>query len=119
MDHSSSLFSVQRTVSKPFLSRMSDFISARSFVETLIISAFILILPETNNSGAVKMSERIRYAVEKERVFIGGLGNKRITVSIGVSTYPHDAETLMELVQNANKALCQAKELGKNLVESM
>jgi diguanylate cyclase (GGDEF)-like protein len=88
------------------------------FIARYTDDEFVLLLPEANSAGALTVSERIRSAIEKTYVSIKGLGKKRITVSIGVATYPYNAETLTELVQNADKALCQAKELGNSLVES-
>ncbi|HUM99337.1 MAG TPA: diguanylate cyclase [Halothiobacillus sp.] len=39
-----------------------------------------------------------------------------ITVSIGVAFYPRDAPQLIELIAEADKAVYQAKSLGRNRV---
>ncbi|HEY6064828.1 MAG TPA: diguanylate cyclase, partial [Thermoanaerobaculia bacterium] len=41
----------------------------------------------------------------------------RITVSIGLATYPQDARTKKELIERADSALYRAKRKGKNAVE--
>ncbi len=46
-------------------------------------------------------------------------GKTKLTVSIGVATYPIDAETQNELIQSADKALQGAKLRGKNRVETI
>lgn len=78
---------------------------------------FAIIFPETYNSAAARVSERVRLAVAKERLVIRGQGRQKITISIGVAAYPSDAETLAELVGKADKALYKAKQAGKNRVE--
>ncbi|WDT79767.1 MAG: diguanylate cyclase [Candidatus Manganitrophus sp.] len=40
----------------------------------------------------------------------------RLTVSVGLATFPDDAETFEELIRNADRALYQAKLQGKNRV---
>ncbi len=78
---------------------------------------FAIIFPETYNSAAARVSERVRQAVEKEPLSMRGHGRQRITISIGVAAYPTDAETLADLVGKADKALYRAKQAGKNRVE--
>jgi diguanylate cyclase (GGDEF)-like protein len=40
----------------------------------------------------------------------------RITVSLGLATFPEDAQTQEELINNADLALYRAKTLGKDQV---
>lgn len=44
-------------------------------------------------------------------------GNYILSLSIGVSTYPKDGDTLQELIAQADKALYQAKSSGKNTIQ--
>ncbi|KPJ70574.1 hypothetical protein AMJ52_09765 [candidate division TA06 bacterium DG_78] len=88
------------------------------FVARYADDTFILIFPETTNTGALTVSERIRAVIEKTRVPIKDFKKKRITVSIGVATYPTHAETLPELVQCADYALRQAQQVGNSLIEA-
>jgi diguanylate cyclase (GGDEF)-like protein len=40
--------------------------------------------------------------------------NKKLTVSLGVASYPEDAFTASDLILACDKALYQAKHSGKN-----
>ena len=79
---------------------------------------FVVILPETNKFGSTIRAERIRRAVE-QYPFVGRhvQPNQRITISIGVSTYPDDAWTKSDLIQAADEALYVAKRQGRNQVQ--
>ncbi len=79
---------------------------------------FVIIFPETSHPLALKVSERLRSAVEIRHLNIKGKGKTKMTISIGVATYPGNAEDKVELVQIADRALYRAKKLGKNRVES-
>jgi len=76
---------------------------------------FIIILPSTDAVGAYLAAERIRESVEKEK-FDGEekqpLG--KITITLGISTFPQHGKTSKEIIDNADKALYIAKELGRN-----
>lgn len=77
---------------------------------------FMVILPETDATMAMQIAERLRAAVERQPFDIGGGKMVRITVSIGVATYPQQANALEELVKAADVALYAAKEGGRNRV---
>jgi len=78
---------------------------------------FVVILPDTNKQQAVNVAERIREAVERES-FTGEevLPTQKITVSIGVATFPEDAHGKDELIKKADDAMYEAKLRGKNCV---
>jgi diguanylate cyclase (GGDEF)-like protein len=78
---------------------------------------FILLLPETNNKGALEMSERIRKAVELSRFSVRD-GDSNVTVSLGVSSYPEDGGNLDVILEKADKAMYRAKQKGRNRVVS-
>jgi len=80
---------------------------------------FVIIFPETNNTTAAKVSERVRSAVATNALVLKGYGRKKMNVSIGVATYPINADSLQELILNADKALYHAKQRGKNCVETI
>ncbi len=80
---------------------------------------FVIILPETSNSLAMKVSERVRTSVEKDVHTIKDVGRKKMTVSIGVASFPDNAETTAELVHCADRALYRAKQMGKNCVATL
>ncbi|MFQ5574686.1 MAG: diguanylate cyclase, partial [Terriglobia bacterium] len=78
---------------------------------------FIIILPETSGADAAKVAEKIRSAVEKapfpdERTQPG----KKLTISLGVATYPDDASAKDELINKTDKAMYLSKRMGKNRV---
>ncbi len=77
---------------------------------------FLLILPETNLKGALKLAERIRAAIETE------VGNDiepsiHITVSMGIATSRTDTASPKKLLERADTALYRAKSNGRNRVE--
>lgn len=78
---------------------------------------FVLLLPETGKEGAVKVAEEMRLRVA-EHPFAGRetqpLG--RVTVSIGVATFPEDGGEAAALLQCADQLLYRAKNGGKNMV---
>lgn len=76
---------------------------------------FVLLLPTTGREEALVAAERIRIAVE-EHVFPR---RKRLTVSVGVATFPEDAADPLELLNRADKALYQAKREGRNRIVAM
>jgi len=75
--------------------------------------------PQSANAAAETAGERIRRDVEETR-FAGHRGRRdvRVTISVGVATFPAHASGGAELVRAADKALYVAKRLGKNRVES-
>jgi len=77
---------------------------------------FIAVLPNTDRSGAYILAERIRRTFS-ENVFQKGDTEKTVTVSIGVSS-SHDENVMRDedLIENADKALYEAKGKGRNLV---
>ena len=78
---------------------------------------FGIILPETGKDEAIECAERLREAVERRR-FKGEdkqpLG--RLTISIGMATYPEDAKRENTLLDRADVALYRAKKEGRNRV---
>jgi len=76
---------------------------------------FCIILPEMDSIHAKKIAEKIRKAVEEE-ILVIRRARTRITISIGVVTYPKDATTPEELIRLADGAMYKAKRRGRNRV---
>jgi two-component system, cell cycle response regulator len=92
-------------------SRSCDFVARYGGEE------FAIIVPEVSADSARRMAERLLKLVDEaefegEEVMVGG----RLTISIGVATYPMQAGSKSELVEHADQALYRAKGLGKNRV---
>lgn len=80
---------------------------------------FSVILPETDAAGAFVVAEKLREAVA-EHVFADkdGQRRERLTVSVGVASFPSQAGDKEELLKAADDALYHAKGGGKNRVRS-
>jgi diguanylate cyclase (GGDEF)-like protein len=78
---------------------------------------FVVIVPHVNKQGALRLAERIRHLVEKEK-FPGEEtqpgGN--LTISGGVASYPEDSDDVDFVLEAADKALYVAKRGGRNRV---
>jgi len=75
-----------------------------------------VILPETGFEIAAKVAERLRAAVEAHPFDINGGAPLRITVSIGVASFPAHADSVQTLVVAADAAMYAAKAGGRNRV---
>ncbi|RCK75959.1 MAG: GGDEF/response regulator receiver domain protein [Candidatus Ozemobacter sibiricus] len=77
---------------------------------------FAVILPETDTVAAAAVAERIRKAVEKHD-FPGLDGTIiKVTISLGVATFPHHANEKLDLIRHADEALYGSKKAGRNTV---
>ncbi|MCD4779582.1 MAG: EAL domain-containing protein [Candidatus Omnitrophica bacterium] len=74
---------------------------------------FTILLEETyHEEHASLVSEKILREVSKPYIIEGH--ELLITASIGISTYPTDGRTIVDLFKNADTAMYQAKEMGRN-----
>jgi diguanylate cyclase (GGDEF)-like protein/PAS domain S-box-containing protein len=80
-----------------------------------------LLLPDTEQADALVVAERLRQDVQQLRVsfadddiVIGG--DYIVTLSIGIATYPHDAQSVADLFEKADAAMYRAKTTGKNKI---
>ena len=79
---------------------------------------FTVLLPETEKEHAVLLAERLRSAMHDkefpgEELQPGG----RLTISLGVATFPDDEKEAKALVEKADQALYRAKDGGRDRVE--
>jgi diguanylate cyclase (GGDEF)-like protein len=77
---------------------------------------FTFILPELTRETAVMRAEAIRSGIEQLRVNYRGLELGKITLSIGVALFPQNGVTWEDTLHEADKALYEAKENGRNRV---
>jgi diguanylate cyclase (GGDEF)-like protein len=74
-----------------------------------------IILIETDKGPARLAAERIRQSIESRRFAVYD-ENLKVTISIGISTFPEDANDTAQLIDKADKALYKAKLEGRNRV---
>lgn len=74
---------------------------------------FAVVMPETDLAGALRTAERIREKVGAA-VFRTEQGELKVTLSIGIATFPDDAHTKSQLVERADGGLYHAKRHGRN-----
>ena len=72
---------------------------------------FIIVCPETNQDGALKLAEKLRQIIEETD--FTAIGN--ITCSFGTAD-KQDNDSIKEIIKRSDVALFKAKELGRNQV---
>ena len=78
---------------------------------------FAVILPQTEKGDARMIGERIRRTVESDEFLTDGGGAPvKITVSLGIASFPENGRTSKDLIAKVDQALYLAKGRGKNLV---
>ncbi|MBI5971314.1 MAG: diguanylate cyclase [Deltaproteobacteria bacterium] len=78
---------------------------------------FAVILPDTPVKNALTPAERLRAKVEERRLKPDG-SESNITLSVGISSFPNDSDSLDGLIQSADDALSKAKKAGKNNIRT-
>ena len=77
---------------------------------------FVMVLPGYDKQRAFDTAETIRKQI-KETIYLEKANfNVRVNASLGVSTYPDDADTLSELLALADQAMFSVKERGKDSI---
>lgn len=77
---------------------------------------FAVIALNSSSAEAVQHAERIRQATQSLAVNFHGELLEGITASIGVATHPDDADSMEQLISNADTALYAAKNNGRNQI---
>lgn len=97
--------------------------SLRNNIRTIDVAAryggeeFTVILPQTTKTDATQIAQRVCMEIEKNALITNDQNRTfGITVSIGLATFPEDAEALEDLFKHADRALYSAKAAGKNRV---
>ncbi|MFW6312957.1 MAG: GGDEF domain-containing protein [Spirochaetota bacterium] len=73
----------------------------------------VAVMPGATREEAMQAGERIRSSVADDRAVAEV---DPVTVSVGVAVYPEDATSATDLFRRADRALYEAKDLGRNRV---
>ncbi len=92
-------------------SRTTDFVCRYGGEEMCII------LPNTGTEEAIYLAQRINKAVSEKEFHLNGVNMGTITISVGVATFPDNAQSAQELIERADQGLYYAKEHGRNQVK--
>ncbi len=95
---------------KKFSNLMKDTIRDVDFLGRYGGDEFIAVLPETDASFALVVAERIRKKIESEQL------DPPVTLSIGISVFPKDAREKRKLIDLADSACYESKQMGGNRV---
>jgi len=76
---------------------------------------FAILLPDIDPEEAYIIAERIRVAIEDSFFEVPtSQASIKITMSLGIASYPYDAKTVTDLIHQADIAVYQAKLEGRN-----
>ena len=76
---------------------------------------FCLVIPGGNNFGAAKLGERLIQALNSSGLMVGDV-RVPISISVGIASFPKDADGAEHLLEKADRALFKAKAGGKGRV---
>ncbi|MEI7834027.1 MAG: GGDEF domain-containing protein [bacterium] len=77
---------------------------------------FVILLPDTTQSTATMLAERLRHLVEISILTLSDGVELNMTISGGVSAYPETSEEGDELLKAADTAMNHAKNSGRNRI---
>lgn len=77
---------------------------------------FVILFPETPLSGGLIIAERLRVVIGATKFLESQQIEARVSASIGLAAYPETAEDVRGLIASADRAMYEAKALGKNRV---
>ena len=76
---------------------------------------FCIMLPDTNKDLAMTVAERLRKSISSQKIKAFDEDIK-VTVSVGVATFPEDEDSVSGIIEKADMALYKAKRQGRNRV---
>ncbi len=92
--------------------RLRDLVRETDTVCRLGGDEFVLLLPEAGREGALQVADKVLAAFRQPFAVNGH--SLRVTASVGIALYPHDGQNIADLLKNADAALYQAKQDGRN-----
>lgn len=102
---------VAQTIKK--ISRTTDYVCRYGGEEMCVI------LPNTNAEEALHSAIRMNKAIEEKEFQLNNSETGKVTISVGVATFPDNAQSAQELIEQADKSLYYAKNNGRNKVTSI
>ncbi|KQZ62869.1 response regulator PleD [Rhizobium sp. Root149] len=77
---------------------------------------FVVVMPDTDAHSAASIAERLRGIIEAAPFALPSGGSLQITASLGIASFTAGVETPEQLLKNADRALYEAKNSGRNRV---
>jgi len=93
---------------------LADSVRKVDFVARYGGEEFVAVLEESDSEGALIMGERLRQRVAKLNFEDDVEGLTGVTVSVGISSFPHDTKNVEELIALSDSALYRAKNEGRD-----
>jgi diguanylate cyclase (GGDEF)-like protein len=101
------------TVLKRVAATLRDGVRATDYVARYGGEEFAIVMEETDQKGAKIKAERVREAVSKIP-FHSDHGGFKVTISLGISTFPDDSNDKKGLIARSDEALYHSKHNGRN-----
>jgi diguanylate cyclase (GGDEF)-like protein len=80
---------------------------------------FVIILPNTGKNGALTLAERLLEIFRENTFFNDEDQPFHLTASLGIATFPDDAQNKDDLIRLADRAMYQVKETTRNAVRAI
>ncbi|MCJ8508375.1 PleD family two-component system response regulator [Rhizobium lemnae] len=77
---------------------------------------FVVVMPDTDANSAASIAERLRGIIEAAPFALPSGGALNITASLGIASFTAGIDTPEQLLKNADRALYEAKNSGRNRV---
>jgi diguanylate cyclase (GGDEF)-like protein len=98
-----------------FGTRLRDVLRAGDFAGRNGGEEFVIFLPDTDRTGAVRLAEKLRS--QMRGLTVRGVEGT-ITASFGIACFPDDAVDAATLMRSADRALYSAKSRGRDRIEA-
>ncbi|MGB0783547.1 MAG: diguanylate cyclase [Marinomonas sp.] len=95
---------------------LSGFFRQADIVCRLGGEEFVVIMPRARGGDCLRRAEELKIAVENTQILYEGQTLESVTISIGIASWPELTEDPQQLFQQADLALYEAKESGRNCI---